>query len=251
MSTGIKLMALLAATAAVGITLLGCTGSTFLIGKDQEIEIGREAAAEFDSQHPVDRSSAQARQLQTILDRVARASSPPNYPYSVTIVKEDVNNAFALPGGPIYFYEGLLDTLNWDEDQIAWVMAHELTHIRQQHAIRRIERAIGAQVLIEVLLGGQSTAGQVAGLVGGLALQDYGRDNELMADRLGIRWAAAAGYDPTAVLPVLAAFKAIQGRDPNDFEILFMSHPGNSDRENAAKRYMDQQGYRGRYYAGG
>lgn len=250
MSTGIKLMALLAATAAVGFTLLGCTGSTFLIGKDQEIEIGREAAAEFDSEHRVDRTSTQARQLQGILDRVARASSPPDYPYTVTIVKEDVNNAFALPGGPIYFYEGLLDTLNWDEDQIAWVMAHELTHIRQQHAIRRIERAVGAQVLIEVLLGGQSTAGQIAGVVGGLALQDYGRDNELMADRLGIRWAAAAGYDPTAALPVLAAFKRIQGSDPSDFEILFMSHPGNNDRENEVKRYMDQNDLYGQYYDG-
>lgn len=250
MSTGIKLTAVLATLAAVSFTLVGCDGNTFLISKDQEIEIGREAAAEFDAEHHVDRTSAQARQLQAILDRVARAASPPEYPYSITIVKEDVQNAFALPGGPIYFYEGLLNTLNWDEDQIAWVIGHELTHIRQQHAIRRIERAVGAQVLIEVFLGGQSTAGQIAGVVGSLALQNYGRDNELMADRLGIRWAAGAGYDPTAVLPVLEAFKRIQGSDPSDFELLFLSHPGNNDRENAAKRYLDQQGYRGRYYDG-
>lgn len=251
MRVRIRLLVLTVTLAALSLALIGCKGTTFLIDRDQEIEIGREAAADFDAQHPVDRDSQAARRLQAILDRIARAASPPNYPYTVAIVKEDVNNAFALPGGPIYFYEGLLNTLNWDEDQIAWVMGHELTHIRQKHAIRRIERAIGAQVLIEVLLGGQTTAGQIAGVVGGLAIQNYGRDNELMADRLGCRWAALAGYDPTAALPVLEAFKRIQGRDPSDFEILFMSHPGNNDRENAVKRYLDQQGYSGRYYPGG
>jgi len=250
MATGIRLLALVTVTVAVGFALTGCDGTTFLISKDQEIQIGREAAADFDAQHRVDRTSTRARQLQTILNRVANAASPPDYPYSVTIVREDVNNAFALPGGPIYFYEGLLDTLNWDEDQIAWVMGHELTHIRQKHAIRRIERAVGAQVLIEVLLGGQSTAGQIAGVVGGLALQDYGRDNELMADRLGTRWTAGAGYDPSAALPVLAAFKRIQGSDPSDLEILFMSHPGNNDRENAVKAYMDEYDLHGQYYDG-
>ncbi len=248
MSTGMRLLGLLVAMMALGWLLAGCNGSTHLISTEEEIQIGREAAAEFDSENPVDRSSPTARWLQSVGDRVAAAASPPDYPYTFTLVNEDVNNAFALPGGPIYFYEGLIDTLGSDEDQVAWVIAHEITHIRQQHAVRRIERAIGAQVLIEVLLGDQNTAKEIAGLVGGLALQNYGRDNEHMADRLGCRWAAGAGYDPTASLAVLEAFRQIQGSDPNDFEILFMSHPGNNDRAEAVMRYLDDEGYSGAYY---
>ena len=236
--------------AAFGMMLTGCDGGTFLISKDQEIEIGQDAAAEFDREHRVDRSSADARWLQRIGDRVAAAAQPPNYPYQFTLVKEDVDNAFALPGGPIYFYEGLIETLGRDEDQVAWVIGHEITHIRQKHAIKRIERAIGAQLLIEWALGGGSGA-DIAAAVTGLSLQHYTRENEHQADRHGVMWTAAAGYDPSASLKVLEAFQEIQGRDPNDFEILFMSHPGNNDRSNAVKRFMDKENLSGRYYTAG
>lgn len=248
MGPAMRLAALLAALLAVSWALVGCGGSTLLISREQEIEIGQEAAAEFDREHNVDRTSSTARWLQGIGRRVAEAASPPDYPYTFTLVREDVNNAFALPGGPIYFYEGLLDSLGRDDDQVAWVIGHEITHIRQQHAARRIERTIGAQVLLEMLLGDQRTAQEIAGAVVGLALQDYGRDNEIMADRLACRWTAGAGYDPTAGLAVLATFKQIQGSDPSDFEILFMSHPGNDTRENAVKDYLSEHNYSGRYY---
>jgi len=248
MYTTMRMMGVAVVLAMLGALLAGCDGTTFLISHDQEIQIGQEAAAEFDREHNVDRSSADARWLQGVGDRVAAAASPPDYPYSFTLVREDVNNAFALPGGPIYFYDGLIDSLGRDEDQVAWVIAHEITHIRQKHAVRRIERAIGAQVLIEVLLGGQNTAREIAGIVAGLGLQDYGRDNEIMADQLACRWSAGAGYDPTAGLAVLATFKEIQGEDPSDFEILFMSHPGNNTRENAVKDYLSEHNMSGRYY---
>ncbi len=248
MQLSMRPVALVAVLTAMWWGLAGCDGTTFLIGQDQEIQIGREAAAEFDREHNVDRSSADARWLQAIGNRVAAAASPPDYPYSFTLVREDVNNAFALPGGPIYFYDGLIDSLGRDEDQVAWVIGHEITHIRQKHAVRRIERAIGAQVLIEVLLGGQNTAREIAGIVVGLGLQDYGRDNEIMADQLACRWTAGAGYDPTAGLAVLETFKSIQGEDPSDFEILFMSHPGNNTREDAVKDYLSEHNMSGRYY---
>ena len=133
--------------------LVGCRGSTHLISTEQERQIGQEAAAEFDREHSVSRSSPMALRLAEIGERVGQAASPPDYPYSFTLVNEDVDNAFALPGGPVYFYQGLINSLGNDEHQIAWVCAHEITHIRQQHAIRRIERAIGASLLIELALG--------------------------------------------------------------------------------------------------
>jgi predicted Zn-dependent protease len=245
-----RLLLVVAVLAGLGMLLVGCGGGeTYLIGKDQEIQIGQDAAAQYEQEHPVDKTSDRARWLARIGTRVAAAAQPPDYPYEFNLVREDVNNAFAYPGGPIYVYDGLIDTLGGDEDQVAWVCAHEATHVREQHAIKRIERALGAQLLIEWLLGGD-TARDIGGAVTALALQHYSRDNEYEADRLGCRWAAGAGYDPTASLAVLEKFRELQGSDPNDFEILFHSHPGNDDRSDNVRGYLRNNSYSGAYFTG-
>ncbi|MGI5819748.1 MAG: M48 family metalloprotease [Armatimonadota bacterium] len=245
-----RLIVLLTLLTAFGLALTGCGGETFLISKGQEIDIGQQAAADFEQQHPVRENTPRARWLAQIGARIAEAAQPPNYPYEFKLVDENVNNAFALPGGPIYVYNGLIETLGADEDMVAWVCGHEASHISHQHAIKRIERAVGAQLLIEWAIGG-GTARDIGGVVAGLAIQNYSRDNEYEADRIGCRYAAAAGYDPTAAIPVLQKFRELQGRDPSDFEILFHSHPGNTDREDAVKRYLDANNLYGRYYRGG
>ena len=248
MSTA-RLMGLLALVMILGVALSGCGGDTFLISRSQEIEIGQEAAADFERDNPVDTTSERARWLAGIGARIAEAAQPPEYPYEFKLVRQNVNNAFALPGGPIYIYDGLINTLGADEDQVAWVCGHEAAHISEQHAIRRIERAVGAQLLLEWAIGG-GTARDIGGIVAGLAIQNYSRDNEFEADRLGVRYAADAGYDPSAAIPVLQKFRELQGRDPSDFEILFHSHPGNTDREDAVKRYMDRHNLYGAHYRG-
>lgn len=243
----LRVLALAALLAAMGISLLGCGGGTYLISRSQEIQIGQEAAADFERNNPTDRTSRRARWLADIGQRVAAPAQPPEYPYEFVLVRENVNNAFALPGGPIYLYDGLINTLDADEHKVAWVCGHEISHVREKHAIKRIERAIGAQLLIEWALGGR-TARDIGSVVAGLSIQHYSRDNEFEADRHGCRWAAEAGYDPTAAIPVLETFRELQGRDPSDFEILFHSHPGNEDRVNNVKRFLDENNLTGRYH---
>ncbi|MFW5868913.1 MAG: M48 family metalloprotease, partial [Armatimonadota bacterium] len=213
-----RLMLLLIVLVLSGLALTGCGGETFLISKSQEVQIGQDAAADFERQHRVEENTQRARWLADIGERIASAAQPPEYPYEFKLVNEDVNNAFALPGGPIYLYEGLIDSLGADEDQVAWVCGHEATHVSHQHAIKRIERAVGAQLLIEWAIGG-GTAQDIGGVVAGLAVQHYSRDNEFEADRIGSKYAAAAGYDPTAAIPVLRKFRELQGSDPSDLEI--------------------------------
>ncbi|MBD3291372.1 MAG: M48 family metalloprotease [Armatimonadia bacterium] len=242
-----RLMALLVVLAAFGMLLTGCGGETFLISKSQEIEIGQDAAADYERQHPVEENTQRARWLASIGDRIAAAAQPPNYPYEFKLVAEDVNNAFAYPGGPIFVYQGLIDELGGDEDMVAWICGHEATHVSHQHAIKRIERAVGAQLLIEWALGGGSK--DIAGIVTGLAIQNYSRENEYEADKVGLRYAADAGYDPTAAIPVLETFRELQGRDPSDVEILFHSHPGSTDRVDAVKRHLRKSNMSGQYYS--
>lgn len=242
-----RLVIVLALLGAVSWTLAGCGGGTVLLSKDDEVKIGRDAAADFDSKHRVDRTSDLARRIANIGQRVAANTDPPDYPYNFTLVREDTVNAFAITGGYIYMYEGLIDELNGDTDAIAWVIGHEITHIQQRHSAKAIERAIGASLLIQIALG-EKTAGQIANVVAGLALQDYGRKHEFTADKLGLLWTARAGYDPTAAIAVLQTFQRLQGREPSDLEIFFMTHPGNNDRIDHVKSSLDEYGYSGKYY---
>ncbi len=245
-----RVIVLVVLLAAFGLLMTGCGGQTYLISKGEEVDIGQQAAAEYEQEHRIERNSPRARLVANIGDRIANVAQPPEYPYQYSVVAEDVNNAFALPGGPIYIYAGLIESLGGDEDQVAWVLGHETTHVSHQHAIKRIESAIGAQLLIELALGG-GTGQDIAGVVTALALQNYSRDNEYEADRVGCMYAAQAGYDPTAGLAVLETFRQLQGKDPSDLEILFYSHPGNTDREKAVKRFLDKNSLYGSYYHGG
>ena len=238
---------LLAMALAATLILTGCGGGTLLLGVDDEVKIGTDAANEFDRENHVDRTSPLAQRVSNIGLRMAAHVDPPAYPYSFTLVRDDTVNAFAFPGGRIYIYEGLINEVGNDTDAIAWVLGHEITHIQQRHSAKAIERAIGATVLIQIALG-EKTAGQVAGLGAGLAMQSYSREHEFTADRLGIKWTQRAGYDPTASVMVLETFQRLQGEEPSDFEIMFMTHPGNNDRINAVKRSLDTFGFSGAHY---
>ncbi len=233
--------------AAVLISLLGCKDGTRLLSTDDEIQLGREAGDDFEQQYGRDRDQRRNTLMQRIASRIEPAAEPPDYPYDFRVLADDAVNAVAFPGGRIYFFKGIFDALNYDEDQLAWVAGHEATHVRRQHASRRLEKALGYELLIQLVFGKDST-GEIAGLVAGLVLQDYGRDNEFEADRMGLQHAYAAGYDPTAALAVLQKFSEIQGKDPSDVEILFMTHPGNTDRSDAVKTYLRKQNWSGQYF---
>ncbi len=226
----------------------GCKRPDRLLSRDEEVRLGQEAGDDFEREHGRDYDQRRNAMLQRIGRRIEQVAEPPDYPYDFRVLADDAVNAVAFPGGRIYFYRGIFQALGYDEAQLAWVAGHEVTHISRQHACRRIEKSLGYELVIQLIFG-KDTAGQIAGLVAGLMLQDYGRDNEFEADRMGVEYAHAAGYDPTAALAVLQKFSEMQGEDPSDFELLFMSHPGSTARSDAIKSHLRQRGWRGKYFA--
>lgn len=237
-------------TAAALVNIGGCQGPK-LISQDEEVRMGRQAAEKFErenggrSNDP--RIVSLTNSIGARIGRTAIAGPYPDYPYEYRALANSKVNANAFPGGIIYLWAGLFGALNYDPDQLAWVAGHEGAHVARQHSVRRIERALGYDLVIQLVLG-QDTAGKIASAVAGLTLQNYGRDQELEADRIGTQFAKEAGYDPTACIPVLETFKRLQGKDPSDFELFFASHPGNTDREDRLKSYMSQQGWSGKYF---
>lgn len=230
---------------------IGGCGSGQLISHDEEINMGRQAAVDFEREYggrdTDPRRVNLANAIAARLTPVATRSPYPDYPYEFRVLANSQVNANAFPGGIIYLWRGLFDALNYDVDQLAWVAGHEAAHVARQHSVRRVERQLGYDLIIQLVLG-QDTAGQIASAVAGLTLQDYGRDQELESDRVGLDFTQAAGYDPTASLAVIATFKRLQGNDPSSFELLFASHPGNTTREDGIKAYLRQHGWSGQHF---
>lgn len=213
--------------------------------------MGREAAKDFEKQNggrdQDPRRVKLAQQIGQRITAVAARKPYPSYPYEFHVLANSQVNANAFPGGQIYLWRGLYESLKYDPDQLAWVAGHEAAHVAKKHSVQRIERALGYDLIIQLLLGKDSQR-QIASAIAGLTLQAYGRDQEAQADAVGLEFAHDAGYDPTASLAVIAAFKQVQGKDPSQLELLFDSHPSNTSRETALKQTLTARGWHGKYF---
>jgi predicted Zn-dependent protease len=158
--------------------------------------------------------------------------------YNVTLLNSNVNNAFAIPGGYVYITRQLLALMN-DEAELAFVMGHEVAHVAARHGQKRQSRAALSNVLAGLagVLTGSNVIGQGAGLVAGLTTLGYSRDQERQADSLGVRYLAAAGYDPMAGMDSMAALGAqtalearLQGKGGAEPSKWLSTHPPSEER---------------------
>lgn len=142
-------------------------------------------------------------------------SGVPDLDWEFTLLNTEVINAFALPGGKVYFTRGLAEKLD-SEAEMAGVLGHEIGHVTARHGNQRISKQIGFNVLLagaSVAVGTSSSDsktrryGQVAipalAIGGNVVLLKYGRDDESEADMLGMRYMERAGYDPSGQLRVM------------------------------------------------
>ena len=166
--------------------------------------------------------------------RLARASTRPALPWSFAIVDESAVNAFALPGGFVYLARGILPFLR-DEAEMAAVLGHEVGHVDARHsaeAYSKSQLAGGTLALGGILWPKGKAVVGAAGIGLGFAFLKFGRDAELESDRLGVGYAAAAGWQPAAMqglLGTLARLDEAQGSRrgvPN----WALTHPAAADR---------------------
>lgn len=129
--------------------------------------------------------------------------------FHVTTLNSPVTNAFAVPGGYLYVTRELLTLAN-DEAELASVLGHEAGHIDARHASERNRSNILTQILAAGvgMVTGSDILGQLAGQVGQGVVLKYSRSQEYEADDLGVRYIAAAGYDPMASPSFLASLGA-------------------------------------------
>jgi Zn-dependent protease with chaperone function len=179
---------------------------------EQDVKLGREAAAEVRQQYPVIADERIAKYLSSLGDRLVAAAPPelkqPVYEYSFTPVNLKEINAFALPGGPMFVNRGMFDAAA-SEGEVVGVMAHELSHVLLRHGTANASKAQNPWLQLGQIagaIGGAAVGGAAGSAIAqgsqfglGTLLLRYSRDYEKQADLLGAQIMARAGYDPRAL----------------------------------------------------
>lgn len=207
--------------------------SLILIPEDQEVAIGHQVDEEVRATNKLLPDSLWQAYLTEVGEKIVKVSDRPNLDFKFHVIESDQVNAFATPGGFVYFYTGILDMME-NEAELAAVMAHEISHVVGRHSVKTIQAAMGGALALELALGekSQETSGQLLSIVMGLALTGYGRSNELEADNFGVYYMQRAGYNPNAARTMFEKLAKLSGGsgDRGFFENLTASHPETKER---------------------
>jgi Zn-dependent protease with chaperone function/WD40 repeat protein len=175
-----------------------------LIGRNQEIEIGKEVAAELEKQYGVWDDPEQTRRIERIGKSLVAVCERKDMPYTFKILDERKElNAMTAPGGFIYITRALLEALESD-DEVAFVLGHEIGHVSGDHIRKQLSQAIAGSILLDILTGGSSQLVRIgADIMFSLYQSGYSRQHERDADTRGVRYMKAAGYNPVAAITAL------------------------------------------------
>lgn len=228
---------MLYAAAAVAL-LSGCitldgTRSLNLLSTQEEVAIGREISNEIEAKEKVLDDPALQQYLNEIGQRLVAGVERRDVEYRFKVIDApETINAFALPGGFMYVYTGLMKFCD-NEAELASVMAHEIAHVSAHHHGEALTRAYGIQLLSSIILGSnQAQAARIAGeFIAGMGMLYFSRQNEYEADAKGMEYLARTGYQPGAMVSFMQKLaQAEQGGGGARRITLFATHPPISER---------------------
>ncbi len=215
-----------------------------LMSEAQEIQLGQEMDPQVRREMGLYDNPELQRYVQDVGLRLARRSERPNLPWHFAVVDEPAINAFALPGGYIYLTRGILPFLD-DEAQLAGVLGHEIGHVTARHSAQQYTKATSAGIGVTLLSIFVPEARPFQGLTEtalGVLFLKYGRDDELQADRLGVRYAAHGGWDPSGVAAMLTTLARLDEASGSRKGVpnWLSTHPAPADRVQQVQASIQQ-----------
>lgn len=245
-----KLKRLTAALVLSLLTLQGC--STSPLGRSQllmqnEASLAASAEQEYlkmKKEVPISKDKALTAYINCVVAPLSKEVVGDNW--EVTLFESDQVNAFALPGGKIGVYTGILKFAN-NQDRLAAVVAHEIAHVLSHHANERVSAATLANIgMVALAIAGsrnQNTQLAVAAL--GLGVQygvimPYSRAHEVEADLLGLDIMAKAGFDPREAAKL---WEAMKGDRKQSIPEWMSTHPSDDTRINSLRDREDEALY--------
>lgn len=214
---------------------------------DQEIAMGLRAAPEMEQQHgglhpdPAARADVDAvghRLLDALNEDLRDAGKQNPYEFKFHLLRDpETVNAFALPGGQVFITAALYSRLE-TPGQLAGVLGHEIGHVLSRHGAQRLAQQKLTQGLAGAagVAGGDENSARMAMAVGQMINMQYGRQDELQADRWGVILSADASYDPRAMLGVMRILdEAAGGEGPPE---MLSTHPKPANRAAYVERVL-------------
>ena len=176
--------------------------------EEKELEFGLSAYREVLRQARLSENTEINELVQRVGQRIAKAANKPEYQWEFAVIDDDkMVNAFALPGGKVAVFTGILKHTK-SEAGLATVMGHEVAHALQRHGVERMSRSIIDQIAqlgaIGAAVGAHGGGGAIAGALGAYGVNvslPFNRKQESEADYIGLRLMAEAGYDPREAVP--------------------------------------------------
>ncbi|NCB23395.1 MAG: hypothetical protein EOM56_11270 [Deltaproteobacteria bacterium] len=184
-----------------------------------------------------------------IVDRLVKTLPPQPFNFKAAVILHNALNAFAVPGGYVYVFTGLIMNLEKEED-LAGVLAHELAHVTQHHVASRLERAqfvtLGSLLLAiaGVAVGGSSGGAIAVGALGAgqSAMLNYSRIDETEADQIGLQYLVAAGYPPQGMVDGFKVLRQKSWMSGTNVPTYLSTHPAIGDRINGLQARIQGMG---------
>lgn len=224
----------LAAVVFLGLLVAGYFGLTHFAARwaarkmpvPVEVKWGRVIATTFLVDKQVLTDGAAVSACAVIMSRLTNALElNPGYPFDLHVVKSDMVNALALPGGQIVVFTGLMEKAD-SPDEVAGVLAHEIQHILQRHVVQRLVTTLGGRALIMAAFGGGNLSSIAVG-AGQLLSLSYGRTQEREADQLGLQLMVRAGIHPAALA---SFFERLHQSESLKLPEIISTHPATKER---------------------
>jgi predicted Zn-dependent protease len=234
------------------------TQSAWALSLSEEKELGKKILELFRDRLPLIEDGELIAYVQSVGERIARQIGITPYQFQFFVVNEGVPNAFAIPGGYIFIYRGLIELMQ-SEGELASILAHELAHIQARHVHRRLEEskliniASLAGVVAGVLLGMSGGSGAKAsqaismGAMAGARTYElqFSRENEREADQIGLKYLTAAGYPPRDMVSIMERLNQDKWRASSKLPSYLSTHPALGERvlylQEQAERQKDSK----------
>ena len=232
----------------VPVTLPGLGIEVPHLTDEEEIEIGREAAAEFEAENPISSDPTLVERV----ERIGRAMLPhtprQNLPYTFKVVDSDEINAFAIPGGFIYVTRGMIEFVEEDHE-LAGVIGHELAHIALRHSAQLIENLAATQAALDAISAAspeldtiyRNNSTQLAiDAVASIVINGWGRENELDADEHGTVYMARAAFQPLEIIDLFERMQLEEEQPTDPMALLFATHPPFRERIQRVRQAIEE-----------
>lgn len=255
----------LIAAATLALAVIACTtvegtgrSQFILTSQGEENQMGLDAYQEVLKKEKVCTDAAANAMIKRIGERLAKAADADGshgFQWEFTLLESDTVNAFCLPGGKVAFYTGILPYCQ-NEAGIAAVMGHEIGHAIARHGGERMTQAQISQILLTTGAAvaqakGYSESSVQLGVAAGSAFAQFGailpfsRKHELEADYLGLKYMAAAGYDPQEAVAFWGRFAALTDGGASDgfmktIQGFTSTHPQSADRARDLQAKMNE-----------